>query len=147
MMRCRGALLPVLGMCLAAACSAAAQIAPRAPEVIGMWEGESKCTVPGSPCKDEHVVYEIRAAEGGADKVSIDAYKIVSGARDFMGRLGCTYEAKQKVLRCIYQSRTRDEWEFHLSGNELRGTLVIGEEKQLYRRVRVTRVRATPKQP
>ena len=28
-------------------------------EVIGTWEGQSKRTIPDSPCHDEHVIYEI----------------------------------------------------------------------------------------
>jgi len=30
-------------------------------EILGAWEGESKCTLPDSPCHDEHVIYEISA--------------------------------------------------------------------------------------
>ena len=27
--------------------------------VLGSWEGDSKCTMPDSPCHDEHVLYQI----------------------------------------------------------------------------------------
>ena len=41
--------------------SAPAQSKPvdGAAEILGTWEGESKCTIPDSPCHDEYVIYEI----------------------------------------------------------------------------------------
>ncbi len=118
---------------------ATATIAAAAPAAIaGTWEGESKCTVPGSPCHDEHVVYEIKADARTAAHYTIDAYKIVSGERDFMGTLDCRYPVDNGVLRCIGR-RPDDIWTFTVAGDSMTGTLTIGPEKQLYRKVSVRR--------
>jgi hypothetical protein len=105
--------------------------------VVGTWEGESKCTVAGSPCHDEHVIYEI-AREGSGLK--IDAYKVVNGEKLFMGALGCKYNAEKKNLSCSGGNpKGKSDWEFFVSGETMQGTLVIGKERTLYRKVNVKR--------
>ena len=106
--------------------------------ILGTWEGESKCTVPNSPCHDEHVVYEVKADHKAADRYLIDAYKIVSGERDFMGTLACQYPTAPGVLRCIGR-RPDDVWLFNVNGDTMTGTLTVGAEKQLFRKVSVRR--------
>ncbi len=104
---------------------------------LGTWEGESLCTVPDSPCHDEHVVYEIKADPKTQGGVTVDAFKIVNGEKLFMGTLNCTWKEAESVLSCHY--REYDDWKFTLSGNEMRGTLHINKERQLYRKISVTR--------
>ncbi len=106
--------------------------------ILGTWEGESKCMVANSPCHDEHVVYEVKADPKAADHFLIDAYKIVSGERDFMGTLACQYPTAPGVLRCIGR-RPDDVWLFNVSGETMTGTLTTGPEKQLFRKVSVQR--------
>ena len=108
-----------------------------AAEVIGTWEWESKCTVPDSPCKCEHVIYEIAPEEGTAGKLTLKADKVVNGERQFMGTLNCEYHADKKILSCAGQGRLKDDWEYNLSGDTMTGTLRIGEEKKLYRKISV----------
>ena len=128
-------ILPLV-LLIGAAASLHAADTPAA--ILGTWEGESKCTVPNSPCHDEHVVYEVKADPKAADHFLIDAYKIVSGERDFMGTLACTYPAAPGVLRCIGR-RPDDVWLFNVTGDTMTGTLTIGTEKQLFRKVQVSR--------
>jgi hypothetical protein len=109
--------------------------------ILGTWEGESKCMVANSPCHDEHVVYEVKADPKAADHFLIDAYKVVSGERDFMGTLACQYPAQPGVLRCIGR-RPDDVWLFNVAGDSMTGTLTIGPEKQLFRKVTVSRPKA-----
>jgi hypothetical protein len=122
----------------AAACVHAADT-PAA--ILGTWEGESKCMVANSPCHDEHVVYEVKADTKAADHFVVDAYKIVSGERDFMGTIDCHYPVQPGVLRCIGR-RPEDVWRFNVSGDTMTGTLTIGAEKQLFRKVQVSRAKA-----
>jgi hypothetical protein len=107
------------------------------PTSIGMWEGESLCTVPDSPCHDEHVVYEIKADEKDQAKLTLDAFKIVSGEKQFMGTLNCAWRNTESILACHY--RDDDDWSFKLSGNEMNGTLHIRKERQLYRKISATK--------
>jgi hypothetical protein len=112
------------------------------PGVLGSWTGESKCTVPDSPCHDEIVLYQISTDKKNAGQLNVEAYKIVNGVPDFMGALVCQFHAEQSMLVCSGNSKKQDIWEFHLSGDTLTGTLTIGSEKTLYRRIRVHRKRS-----
>jgi len=102
-------------------------------QVLGTWEGQSLCTVPSSPCHNEHVVYHIRKAAG--DDLVIGAYKIVDAREEFMGDIRCRYQPDR--LSCSFRTPEEDDWEFLISGKHMDGTLVIGKEKTLYRKVSV----------
>lgn len=103
-------------------------------EILGTWEGESKCTVPDSPCRDEHVIYEIAADKDASGGLKMNGYKVVNGERVFMGTLGCEYQAAKKVLSCTSRGKDSDDWEYTLSGDTLRGTLTING-KTLFRKI------------
>ena len=107
--------------------------------VVGVWEGESKCTVAGSPCRDEHVIYEIaRDEKTGGQK--IDAYKVVNREKQFMGTLSCQYHAEKKNLSCSGGNpQMKSDWEYFVSGDTIEGTLVIGDERTLYRKISLKR--------
>jgi len=102
--------------------------------VLGAWEGESKCTVPDSPCQDEHVLYQIVEDKKNPWQLNIDGYKIVDGSPVFMGTLTCSYESKAGALSCTSSSRDKDDWEFHVFGDAMSGRLVL-DGKRLYRRI------------
>src|SRR5262245_61987695 len=94
--------------------------------VIGTWEGESKCTVPDSPCHDEHVIYEIaRDKEPGVLK--IDAYKVVNGEKQFMGALQCKYNSEKSNLSCAGGNPQRkSDWQFTVAKDAMQGSLFLG---------------------
>ena len=106
--------------------------------VVGTWEGESKCTVPDSPCHDEHVVYEVKAQW---QKLVIDGYKIVNGEKQFMGTIECG-EIKDGKISCTIprKNKTRiDDWVFEIKGGVMDGTLYMGKERTVYRKIHVTK--------
>ena len=107
--------------------------------VLGSWEGDSKCTVPESPCHDEHVLYQIVEDKKDPFQLNMDGYKIVDGAPDFMGTLTCHYESKSAALSCTSSNKDKDDWEFHILGDTMSGRLVING-KTLYRRITLHRV-------
>jgi hypothetical protein len=109
------------------------------PPAIGTWEGESICTVPNSPCHDEHVVYEIAPDAKVPDKLNLNAYKIVNGEKRFIEALNCTWQKAGNILSCTYRGKYVDDWEFNVTAKEMTGTLVVGKERQLYRKVSVTK--------
>jgi hypothetical protein len=121
--------------------SAPAQSKPPDPqsEILGTWEGESKCTVPNSPCHDEHVIYEIAQEKDAAagNSLKMDGYKVVNGERQFMGTLHCEYESAKKLLSCTSRGKNVDDWRFTLSADTLQGTLMVDAGKTLYRRITV----------
>ncbi len=130
------ALSLVLGM-LASAAAVEASDSSDAGPVLGNWEGESTCTIPDSPCHNEHVVYEIKAEKAPA--LAVDAYKIVGGEKQFMGTLACRYLASEQTLRCVGR-RPDDIWTIMINGDSMTGTLTVGPDKKLYRKVKVDRV-------
>ena len=108
--------------------------------VLGSWEGDSKCTIPDSPCHDEHVLYQISEDKKDFGRVNIDAYKIVEGAQDFMGTLACHYESRAGALSCTSGDGEKDDWEFHVLGDRMAGRLTLNDGKKLYRRITLQRV-------
>jgi hypothetical protein len=104
-------------------------------DVVGSWEGESKCTVPDSPCHDEHALYRITADKKNPAQLNLDGYKIVAGSPEFMGTLVCQYRAESSTISCIGNTGSRDDWEFHFTTGSITGTLTMGAEKTLYRRI------------
>jgi hypothetical protein len=105
--------------------------------LTGSWEGESKCTVTDSPCHDEHALYRITTDKRNPAQVNIDGYKVVNGSPQFMGALSCQYHAEKAILSCTGNTGKQDEWEFHVSGDNMTGTLTVGIEKRLYRHISV----------
>jgi hypothetical protein len=101
---------------------------------LGTWEGESKCTVANSPCHDEHVVYHIAADKTARDKVRIDGYNVLDGKQEFMETLNCQYRVGQ-ILFCTGNSSKKDFWEFRILRDRMIGSLVVGDERILYRRL------------
>jgi hypothetical protein len=134
------------GVFLFSCAPAPAQFKPPDPaaEILGTWEGESKCTIPDSPCHDEHVIYEIAPDKDKAAlaPLKMDGYKIVNGERQFMGTLGCDCNPSKKNLSCTVGNKDYDDWEYTLSGDTLQGTLTIDGGKTRYRRISVKRQRA-----
>ena len=104
------------------------------PSVAGTWEGTSLCTVPNSPCHDEHVVYHIKQDAKDATRFTIDADKIVNGEEEFMGALNCVFTPAKKELYCD----TAGDWRFNVTDNKMVGTLPL-KNGTLYRKVAVTK--------
>lgn len=120
-----------------ASLSAQSKPANSSAEVLGTWEGESKCKAPSSPCRNEHVVYEIAEEKTATATLKMDGYKIVNGERQFMGTLRCNYNASEKNLSCTFRGKDNDDWEYTLSGDTLQGTLTTDSGKTLYRKITV----------
>jgi hypothetical protein len=116
---------------------AGGQSAPAAEtaDVVGTWEGQSVCTVPNSACHDEHVVYHIKSAGRDGRDLVISANKVVNGVEEFMGDV--ERQVHSDRLSCSAHTRRDDDWDFHVSGKHMSGTLVIGKEKTLYRKISV----------
>lgn len=108
--------------------------------VLGSWEGDSKCTVPDSPCHDERVLYQIAEDKKDPFQLNIDGYKIIEGAPEFMGTLRCHFESKTAALSCTSSNMDQDDWEFHVMGDAMAGRLLVDHRKTLYRRITLRRV-------
>ena len=127
-------LMKITTLILTLLLSHVAALAQSPATVAGTWEGTSLCTVPNSPCHNEHVVYHVKPDPKDATKFSIDADKIVNGQEDFMGTLSCVFTAAKSELYCD----TAGDWRFNVSGNKMVGTLHL-KDGTLYRNVDVTR--------
>jgi len=88
----------------------------------GIWKGTSMCQVKTSPCHDEIVVYHISKNNSG-QSYQMQANKIVNGQEQDMGILIFTYDDKQKVFVSV-NSEHKSRWEFKITGNVMKGTLV-----------------------
>jgi len=108
--------------------------------VLGDWYGESKCTVPNSPCHDEVVVYHLSRVKDAPGRVHWSADKIVNGKSENMGELDMDYDAAKHEMSATFKApRTRGDnvWWFKIDGDKMTGTLM--SEGQLYRKVAASR--------
>ncbi len=120
-------------------CASVLALAADDKQVLGVWEGESTCTIRDSPCRDEHVIYEIAPdPQAPSDrKIKVDGFKVVNGEKQFMGTLHCKYAAP--TLSCTGNTAHDDLWTFTVEGNTMTGELRIDKERKLYRKIRVAR--------
>ena len=105
----------------------------RAQSFEGIWKGTSLCQVKNSPCRDEIVVYHISKDSTGRSYEMI-ANKIVDGKEAYMGTISFTYDNQQKVFVSVDSARNA-RWEFRITGNAMKGTLMY--KGDLYRVVDV----------
>ena len=108
--------------------------------VLGSWEGDSKCVIRDSPCHDERALYKIAPDKKDPSRLSADGYKIINRAAEYMGSLTCTYAAPK--LTCSGNTVKKDIWEFDVSGDNMSGTLKIGDDHTLYRQITLHRAKA-----
>ncbi|HVZ18346.1 MAG TPA: hypothetical protein VG897_14595 [Terriglobales bacterium] len=125
--------LSALAMALLVGLSAVGQVKPEWKPVIGTWEGDSVCTVPGSPCHDEHALYRIKPDKDDPDKITLEAFKVVDSRPQFMGNISCRYDAEKQILTC--NGTKRDVWSFNVAEGSMDGTLTVGKDKQVYRKI------------
>ena len=104
-----------------------------AQSLEGVWKGRSLCQVKNSPCHDEVVVYYISKDSDGKS-YKMNASRVVNGKEVDMGPLSFTYDDKQKVFVSV-DSKRSSKWEFKVTGNEMKGTLM--DKGELYRIVNV----------
>ena len=128
----RRASLIIFAVCIPILCLRASD-----KNVLGSWEGESKCVVPDSPCHDEQVLYQIAQDKKDPWQLNLDAYKMIDGAPEFMGTLACHYQSKAGALTCTSSNPEKDDWEFHVIGDAMAGRLLV--DKALYRRITLHR--------
>lgn len=121
-------------------CAAVPRLQASDKAVLGSWEGDSKCTVPDSPCHDEHVLYQIAEDKKDPFQLKLDAYKFVDGAPEFMGTLTCHFESKTAALSCTSSNTESNDWEFRAMGDAMSGRLMVDHGKTLYRRISLRRV-------
>jgi hypothetical protein len=105
--------------------------------VLGNWEGESKCTVPDSPCRDEHVVYEFKRDADA--KLTVDAYKIVNGEKLFMGTLTCKTPQNHEMSCTFPEGKRLNDWVFKFDDKKMTGTLYMDKDRSVYRRINVAK--------
>jgi hypothetical protein len=106
--------------------------------VIGDWKGTSLCKAYKPVCKDEVVVYHIKALPKSG-RVEFTANKIVNGVEEDMGVLTCDVDASAHSLTCPMPKEFRPGlWKFTWRGDTMTGTLTEPGGK-LVRQVNVTR--------
>lgn len=115
----------------------AQQIKPEWKDVIGTWQGTSTCAEPSSPCTDEQALYRVKPDKNDPDKLTLEAFKMISNRPEHIGNLSCKYAAEEKVLTCY--GVKRDVWSFNVGDRSMDGTVTVGKEKTLYRKISLTK--------
>jgi hypothetical protein len=114
----------------------------KAEDVLGDWQGESKCTGSNPYCHDEVVLYHFTAVKDDASKVHLAADKLVNGKWELMGEFDFTIDAAKSTLTAefnIPRTGGRGVWSFTVAGDKIVGTLTAYPENEVGRKVHVER--------
>ena len=110
-------------------------------ELVGRWRGPSICTKAdwNAACHDEDALYDFK--EGVAPgHVLCKGYKMVNGKPDYMGDLDFAFDATDKAWVAEYAGpRVQSRWIFEVTGDELKGRVLLLPEKRIGRMIHVTR--------
>jgi hypothetical protein len=98
---------------------------------LGIWRGESVCVTAAPSCRDEQVVYSIRAIADHPDSVFVRADKIVDGKAITMGSGPWQYNRTKHVLSMESEQRV---WLLSINGKRMEGTLTL-PNNVLFRRM------------
>ena len=120
-----------------------------ATNVVGAWEGDSKCVnlaaLPG--CKDEHVIYHItqeldKMKHPSSDTVLVRSDKVVDKKPLVMGYL--TFKINFATFQMVNYFKTKKAkgaWSFSVKGNTMTGTLTKLPEGVVVRKITLKRVK------
>jgi len=112
--------------------------------IVGEWRGTSQCVdrQVAPACTDEIAVYEITAAPGQPNAVTINADKVVDGKRVPMGALTFTYDAAHGWWSTELQNpRARGTWRLTVDGTSMNGTLILLPSNAVVRKISLAKSR------
>lgn len=94
--------------------------------VAGTWTGTSTCVGNRPACKNEVVVYRLLPVDGHPRQVRWLGDKIIDGKRVPMGALVFDVDEQKGTLRGEFHiGQTHGVWSFTVSGDSMKGTLVV----------------------
>ncbi len=142
-MRISGSFRALVVFCFVGAVAPLAAEPRPADAILGEWRGSSICTnrEVAPACKDESIVYLFTPMKSdGAEKVHIEASKIVDGKVLPMGEFDLTYDADEASWSVEFKTpRVHARWSYTVSGDRLAGTLVDLPSNAQVRKVDATR--------
>lgn len=114
-----------------------------ASKIVGTWKGTSTCVdrKAAPACNDESVVYEITTIAGAADRVSVQADKIVNGERGTMGVLEFRLGADGSWTSEFQSPRARSGWRLVVDGDRIAGTGTLLPSNAVIRKIELERQR------
>ena len=109
---------------------------------LGTWHGTSICVDRNrdTACKDEEVVYVVKAIRSVRDTVEMEAFKIINGQRVSMGVANIAYSQRSHVWSFELLARVHAVWAFQVNDSTLDGRLVELPSKRLIRKVHANRI-------
>lgn len=127
-------------LALAAAASVSADDSAQ-KKIVGTWKGTSTCVdLEAAPaCKDERVIYEISAVARAADRVRVQADKVVGGERGTMGVMDYGLQSDGSWTSEFRNARVHSAWRLVVDGDRIAGTGALLPENTLVRRIELTR--------
>jgi hypothetical protein len=110
-------------------------------KIVGTWRGTSTCVdrKAAPACNDEQVVYEITPVAGAADRVSVQADKIVNGERGTMGVIEFRVAPDGSWVGEFEGPRARSEWRLAVDGDRIAGTCTLLPSKAVIRKIELER--------
>jgi hypothetical protein len=110
--------------------------------ILGTWTGTSTCVGYRPACKNETAVYRFVPVEDHPHQVRMLADKIIDGKRVVMDALVFEVDEHTGSLRSEFRrGQTHGVWSFSVTGDSMKGTLVILPESTVVRDVTVHRAK------
>jgi hypothetical protein len=107
-------------------------------QVIGDWEGESKCVdLKAAPaCKDEHVIFHILPVPKKPNEVLVHANKVINKREEEMGDLTFTVDSKMSTIQNVFERNgKKGVWLLAIKRNEMTGTLTLLPNNVIVRKI------------
>lgn len=110
---------------------------------VGSWRGTSTCVDKEHwpACHDEQAIYDARSKPGAPDTVTLRAYKLVNGERDFMGESDFALAADGSWVSEFPMGRSQGRMTIHIVGTHMTGVLVDVPSGRRVREVALDAVR------
>ena len=114
----------------------------RVEDVIGDWQGDSKCQGNNPSCRDEVSLYHFSAIEDQPNRLHLAGDKLVNGKWELMGEFDLDLDPENSRLTTefpIPRTGGKGVLTFIVNGDKMEGTMMIYPENVIGRKIHLER--------
>jgi hypothetical protein len=104
------------------------------PALVGSWKGTSTCVDPANHpnCHDEQVIYDATLRPGSKDSVNLRGYRVMNGAKDFMGEFDFIHAPDSSWVAELATPRFHLRVVLRIAGTQMKGSLIdLADNRQV----------------
>jgi hypothetical protein len=114
----------------------------RVEDVVGDWQGESKCVGHNPSCHDETSLYHFSALEDQPNKVHLAGDKLVNGKWELMGTFELDLDPVNATMTAefpIPRTGGKGVLTFKVAGDKMDGVMTVYPENEIARKIHLER--------